>query len=43
MVGSSHPFAKEMAMLNSPATTIKLINANAVIGFVAKNSNGTGR
>ena len=29
-------------MLNSPATTIKLINANAVIGFVAKDSNGDG-
>jgi mono/diheme cytochrome c family protein len=29
-------------LLNSPATTIKLINANAVIGIVAKDSNGDG-
>ena len=29
-------------MLNSPATTIKLINANAVIGFVAQDFNGDG-
>ena len=29
-------------LLNSPATTIKLVNANAVIGIVAKDSNGDG-
>ncbi|MEO7251342.1 MAG: hypothetical protein ABIW30_01900 [Arenimonas sp.] len=29
-------------LLNSPATTIKLINANAVIGIVAKDTNGDG-
>ena len=29
-------------LLNSPATTIALINANAVIGIVAKDSNGNG-
>ena len=29
-------------LLNSAATTIKLINANAVIGIVAKDSNGDG-
>ncbi len=29
-------------LLNSPATTIKLINANAVIGVVAVDSNGNG-
>lgn len=29
-------------LLNSPATTVKLINANAVIGIVAKDSNGDG-
>ncbi len=29
-------------LLNSPATTIKLINANAVVGIVAKDSNGDG-
>ncbi|MEO6624936.1 MAG: hypothetical protein ABIN37_08900 [Burkholderiaceae bacterium] len=29
-------------LLNSPATTLKLINANAVIGIVAKDSNGDG-
>jgi hypothetical protein len=29
-------------LLNSPATTIKLINANAVIGIVAKDTGGTG-
>ena len=29
-------------LLNSPATTIKLINANAIIGIVAKDSTGRG-
>ena len=29
-------------LLNSPATTIKLINANAVIGIVAKDTTGDG-
>lgn len=29
-------------LLNDPATTIKLINANAVIGIVAKDSSGDG-
>ncbi|MBA3771139.1 MAG: hypothetical protein H0X13_01255 [Ramlibacter sp.] len=29
-------------LLNDPATTVKLINANAVIGIVAKDSNGDG-
>ncbi|MDQ3025002.1 MAG: hypothetical protein M3R58_00645, partial [Pseudomonadota bacterium] len=29
-------------LLNSPATTLKLINANAVIGIVAVDSNGDG-
>jgi mono/diheme cytochrome c family protein len=29
-------------LLNSPATTVALINANAVIGIVAKDSNGDG-
>ena len=29
-------------LLNNPATTIKLINENAVIGIVAKDSNGDG-
>ena len=29
-------------LLNSPATTVKLVNANAVIGIVAKDSNGDG-
>ena len=29
-------------LLNNPATTIKLINANAVIGVVAKDSNNNG-
>ncbi len=29
--------------LNDPATTVALINANAVIGVVAKDSNGNGR
>ena len=29
-------------LLNDPATTIKLINANAIIGIVAKDSAGTG-
>ena len=28
--------------LNDPATTIKLLNANAIIGIVAKDSNGDG-
>ena len=30
-------------LLNSPATTIALINANAVIGIVAKDSNANGK
>ena len=34
--------AANAPLLNSPATTIKLINANAVIGIVAKDSNGDG-
>ncbi len=29
-------------LLNSPATTVKLINANAVIGVVARDTNGNG-
>jgi cytochrome c2 len=29
-------------LLNDPATTVKLINANAIIGIVAKDSNGDG-
>lgn len=29
-------------LLNNPATTVALINANAVIGIVAKDSNGNG-
>lgn len=29
-------------LLNSPATTAKLVNANAVVGIVAKDSNGDG-
>ena len=29
-------------LLNSPATTVKLINANAIAGIVAKDSNGDG-
>ena len=29
-------------LLNSPATTLKLINANAIVGIVAKDSNGDG-
>jgi hypothetical protein len=29
-------------LLNSPATTVKLLNANAVIGLVVKDSNGDG-
>ena len=29
-------------LLNSPATTVKLINANAVIGVVAKDTDGNG-
>ena len=29
-------------MLNDPATTVKLVNANAVIGLVPKDSNGDG-
>ncbi|MDQ6679371.1 MAG: hypothetical protein M3Y67_00200, partial [Pseudomonadota bacterium] len=29
-------------LLNSPATTIKLVNANAIVGIVAKDSNGNG-
>ena len=30
-------------LLNDPATTIKLVNANAVIGIVARDSNGDGK
>lgn len=30
-------------LLNAPETTVKLVNANAVIGVVAKDSNGDGR
>lgn len=29
-------------LLNDPATTVKLVNANAVIGIVAKDTNGDG-
>ncbi len=29
-------------LLNDPATTVKLVNANAVVGIVAKDSNGDG-
>jgi cytochrome c2 len=29
-------------LLNSPTTTIKLINANAIVGIVAKDTNGDG-
>ncbi|MEO5843641.1 MAG: hypothetical protein ABIQ33_02255 [Caldimonas sp.] len=29
-------------LLNSPATTIKLVNANAIVGIVAKDTNGNG-
>ena len=29
-------------LLNSPATTIKLVNANAIVGIVAKDTNGDG-
>jgi hypothetical protein len=28
-------------LLNDPATTVKLVNANAVVGIAAKDSNGT--
>jgi cytochrome c2 len=30
-------------MLNDPMTTVKLINANAVVGFVPKDANGDGK
>ncbi|MDQ3257031.1 MAG: hypothetical protein M3R15_24590, partial [Acidobacteriota bacterium] len=30
-------------VLNDPMTTVKLINANAVVGFVPKDSNGDGK
>ena len=33
---------KNAPMLNDPATTAKLVNANAVIGIVAKDTNGDG-
>ena len=29
-------------LLNSPATTVKLVNANAIVGIVAKDTNGDG-
>lgn len=37
------PTGKSSALLNDPATTAKLINANAVIGVPIKDSNGDGK
>ena len=37
------PTGRTSAMFNDPATTAKLVNANAVIGLVVKDSNGDGR
>ena len=36
------PSGRTSKLLNDPATTVKLINANAVIGMVPKDSNGDG-
>lgn len=36
------PTGRNSALLNDPQTTVKLVNANAVIGLVAKDSNGDG-
>lgn len=37
------PTGRTSALFNDPATTAKLVNANAVIGLVVKDSNGDGR
>jgi cytochrome c2 len=37
------PTGRTSALFNDPATTVKLVNANAVIGLVVKDSNGDGR
>ncbi|MGB8509020.1 MAG: hypothetical protein WCD76_11605 [Pyrinomonadaceae bacterium] len=37
------PTGRSSALLNDPATTAKLISANAVIGMPAKDSNGDGK
>lgn len=39
---AADPTGRTSATLNNPANTIKLINANAVIGLPAKDSNGDG-
>lgn len=39
---AADPSGASSALLNSPATTIALINANAVIGLVAKDTNRDG-
>jgi cytochrome c2 len=36
------PTGRTSKLLNDPGTTVKLVNANAVIGIVAKDSNGDG-
>lgn len=37
------PTGRTSALLNDPATTAKLLNANAVIGMPVKDANGDGR
>ena len=37
------PTGKSSALFNDPAVTVKLINANAVIGMVTKDSNNDGK
>lgn len=37
------PTARSSALLNDPQTTVKLVNANAVIGLVVKDTNRDGR
>ncbi len=36
------PSGKSSSILNNPDNTIKLLNANAVVGFAAKDNNGDG-
>lgn len=37
------PTGRTSALFNDPATTVKLVNANAVIGIVVRDSNGDGK
>ncbi|HEY2901865.1 MAG TPA: hypothetical protein VGL59_14880, partial [Polyangia bacterium] len=41
-IDAVEPASRDSLMLNDPATTIRLLNANAVIGLVVKDSDGDG-